>query len=261
MAGLNDYRDDVGPYDIVGDVHGCAWELERLLSELGYRVDWSNENGERVVSVARALGRKLVFLGDLVDRGPNSPDCLRIAMSVVAAGFGYCLKGNHEHKFARWLQGRKVVVAHGLQQTIEQVGRNTPGFRASIPDFLANLRSHLWLDEGRLVVAHAGLREDLIGRESAAAERFALYGDTTGETDAMNLPIRRDWAAEYRGTAAIVYGHTAVPEAKWVNRTICIDTGCVFGGKLTALRWPERALVQVNAQQVWFRGDSVQGRR
>jgi protein phosphatase len=246
-----DKRDDHGPFDIIGDVHGCAEELKILLGRLGYDVAWSEDGGERAVTVTPPEGRKAVFLGDLVDRGPNSPDVLRIAMSMVEAGTGYCVQGNHERKFARWLEGRKVTIAHGLQQTIEQIETADRGLRAKLPAFLDDLRSHLWLDGGRLAVAHAGLKAEMIGRGSGAVREFALYGETTGEIDEFGLPVRADWAANYRGETAVIYGHTPMPEAQWVNNTLCIDTGCVFGGKLTALQWPEKTLVEVPALQVW----------
>jgi len=246
-----DKRADTGPFDIIGDVHGCADELQTLLGRLCYEVTWFEDHGERAVSVTPPPGRKAIFLGDLVDRGPNSPDVLRIAMSMVAAGTGYCIQGNHERKFGRWLEGRKVTIAHGLQQTIDQIEGVDRGLRERLPAFLDGLRSHLWLDGGRLAVAHAGLKEEMIGRGSGAVREFALYGETTGEIDEFGLPVRADWAANYRGPATVVYGHTPVPEAQWVNNTLCIDTGCVFGGKLTALRWPERTMVDVPARRVW----------
>ncbi|HEY0646831.1 polynucleotide kinase-phosphatase [Phenylobacterium sp.] len=246
-----DRRTDAGPFDIVGDVHGCADELGELLAKLGYDVAWSEDRGERTVSVAAPHGRKVVFVGDLVDRGPNAPDCLRIAMSMAAAGTGYVVQGNHERKLGRWLEGRKVTIAHGLQQTIDQLEGETRGLREALPGFLDDLRSHYWLDGGRLAVAHAGLKEEMVGRGSNAVREFALYGETTGEIDEFGLPVRADWAAAYRGPTTIVYGHTPVLEAEWVNNTLCIDTGCVFGGKLTALRWPEKTLVEVPARQVW----------
>ena len=120
-----------------------------------------------------------------------------------------------------------------------------------MPAFLDGLRSHLWLDNGRLAVAHAGLKETMIGRGSGAVRAFALYGETTGEIDAFGLPVRADWAASYRGATTVVYGHTPVVRADWVNNTICIDTGCVFGGKLTALRWPEKELVEFRPEAIW----------
>jgi protein phosphatase len=246
-----DKRNDHGPFDIIGDVHGCATELEELLTALGYAVAWGETLGERAVTVTPPAGRKAVFLGDLVDRGPNAPDCLRIAMSMTAAGTGYCIQGNHERKFSRWLAGRKVTIAHGLQQTIDQYELADRGFKTAVQPFVDDLRSHLWLDAGRLAVAHAGIKAEMIGRGSGVVREFALYGETTGEIDEFGLPVRADWAANYRGETTVVYGHTPVPEAQWVNNTLCIDTGCVFGGKLTALRWPEREMVEVAAHQVW----------
>ncbi|AYV47662.1 polynucleotide kinase-phosphatase [Caulobacter flavus] len=246
-----DKRHDQGPFDIIGDIHGCADELQDLLAALGYDVAWGETGGERSVVVTPPAGRKAVFVGDLVDRGPNSPDVLRIVMSMVAAETAYCVQGNHERKFGRWLEGRKVTIAHGLQQTIDQYDGTDRGFRAALPAFLDGLRSHVWLDGGKLAVAHAGLKAEMIGRGSGAVREFALYGETTGEIDEFGLPVRADWAADYRGETAVVYGHTPMPQAQWVNNTLCIDTGCVFGGKLTALRWPEKDLVEVPARQVW----------
>ena len=246
-----DKRHDTGPFDIIGDVHGCADELQALLGKLGYSLAWSEHRGERSVGVSHAEGRKVVFVGDLVDRGPNTPDVLRIAMSMVAAGTAYCVQGNHERKFSRWLEGRKVTIAHGLQQTIDQLETQDRGLKEALPAFLDDLRSHVWLDGGQLAVAHAGLKQDMIGRGSGAVREFALYGETTGEIDEFGLPVRADWAAAYRGKTAVVYGHTPMLSAEWVNNTLCIDTGCVFGGKLTALRWPERELVEVPAIRTW----------
>ncbi|MBH0239023.1 polynucleotide kinase-phosphatase [Methylobrevis albus] len=246
-----DKRHDSGPFDIIGDVHGCADELQTLLARLGYRIEWSEEHGERTVAVTPPEGRKAVFVGDLVDRGPNSPDVLRIAMSMTAAGTAYAVQGNHDRKFERWLAGRKVTIAHGLQQTIDQMKDQSRDFRDALPKFLDGLRSHLWLDGGRLAVAHAGLKAEMIGRGSGTVREFALYGETTGEIDEFGLPVRADWAASYRGSTTVVYGHTPVLRADWVNNTLCIDTGCVFGGKLTALRWPEKDLVEVPAERIW----------
>lgn len=244
-----DRRSHQGPFDVIGDVHGCADELEALLEKLGYLVTWGEE---RSVRVDAPHGRTAVFVGDLCDRGPRSPDVLRIVMSMEAAGTGMTVQGNHDKKLMRWLDGRDVKVAHGLQQTIDQMNLENAAFRKEVKGFVDELRSHYWLDAGRLAVAHAGLKEEMIGRGSSTVRDFALYGETTGEIDAFGLPVRLDWAAKYRGATTVVYGHTPVPEAEWVNNTICIDTGCVFGGKLTALRWPERELVSVPAARVYY---------
>ena len=111
--------------------------------------------------------------------------------------------------------------------------------------------SHLVFDKGRLVVAHAGIKEEMIGRASGAIREMCLYGDTTGEKDEHGFPVRLDWAADYRGEAMVVYGHTPVGETRWLNRTANIDTGCVFGGDLTALRYPENETVSTSALETY----------
>ncbi len=244
--------DEAGPFDVVGDIHGCAAELEALLAQLGYTVTEATGPDGVTFDVLPPAGRKLVFLGDLVDRGPDTPRVLRLAMAMVAAGTALCVPGNHEAKLLRWLRGKDVKPTHGLAESIAQLEREPPAFRQRVSDFIDRLVSHYLLDGGRLVVAHAGMRADLQGRASGRVREFGLYGETTGETDAYGLPVRYDWAGEYRGAAAVVYGHTPVPEPEWLNQTLCIDTGCVFGGRLTALRWPEKEIVSVPAARVYF---------
>jgi protein phosphatase len=193
-----------------------------------------------------------VFLGDLVDRGPDTPGVLRLVMGMAGAGDALVVPGNHDDKLKRALRGRKVQVAHGLAESLAQLEAEPPEFRERVAAFVDALPSHLVLDGGRLAAAHAGMRADLVGRASRRVRDFALYGETTGETDEFGLPVRYDWARDYRGRHAVVYGHTPVPEARWTGNTICLDTGCVFGGHLTALRWPERELVSVPAARVWY---------
>lgn len=244
----NDRRDDHGPFDIVGDVHGCLDEAVALLRQLGYTVAGTRDAPE----VTAPVGRRAVFVGDLVDRGPDSPGVLRLVMHMVENGTALCVPGNHDVKLMKKLRGKEVRVSHGLAETLAQLEHEPPEFRRQAADFIYSLVSHYVLDDGKLVVAHAGLKESLQGRASGAVRDFALYGETTGETDDYGLPVRYDWASEYRGQAMVVYGHTPVPEPEWVNRTICLDTGCVFGGKLTALRYPERELVSVPATRMYY---------
>ncbi|WTW97859.1 polynucleotide kinase-phosphatase [Streptomycetaceae bacterium NBC_01309] len=246
----NDLTHLAGPFDVVGDVHGCRAELESLLDRLGYGI--VRDDAGRPVDAAHPDGRTAVFVGDLVDRGPDTPGVLRLVMGMVRAGHGICVPGNHENKLMRALKGRKVSVTHGLKESLEQLERESDAFRSEVAEFCDGLVSHYLLDEGRLVVAHAGLPEKYHGRTSGRVRSFALYGDTTGETDEYGLPVRYPWAEEYRGRATVVYGHTPMPRAEWVNNTICLDTGCVFGGELTALRYPERELVAVPAECVWY---------
>ncbi|NUT40392.1 MAG: polynucleotide kinase-phosphatase [Thermoactinospora sp.] len=315
-----------GPFDIVGDIHGCRSELQTLLAALGWQpgreIDGHWEPGTEIdgtwhptaadsapvdtTAVASATaasataasatavsstavsgpvpvpgpvpgpvpalvpvpadsrpevrwvdarhpdGRTAVFVGDLVDRGPDTPGVLRLVMSMVAAGRAICVAGNHEQKLVRALNGRKVRVAHGLQESLDQLAAGDESFVARARTFMDGLLSHYQLDGGNLVVAHAGLKEAYHGRASGRVRSFALYGDTTGETDEYGLPVRYPWAEEYRGRAMVVYGHTPTIEPTWINNTICLDTGAVFGGSLTALRYPEKELVSVPAEQVWY---------
>ncbi|MCY4583794.1 MAG: polynucleotide kinase-phosphatase, partial [Chloroflexi bacterium] len=248
-----DLRRERGPFDIIGDVHGCFDELAILLERLGYRLgSRADASGETGFSVTHPQGRRAVFVGDLVDRGPGVADVLRLVMSMTADGAALCVAGNHESKLVRKLRGRNVQVSHGLAETLAQLEMESPEFQQHVTQFLDGLISHYVLDDGNLVVAHAGIKAEYQGRASARVRDFCLYGETTGETDEFGFPIRANWAADYRGRAMVVYGHTAVEEPAWLNRTINIDTGCVFGGKLTALRYPERELVSVPAARVYY---------
>ncbi|HKX26650.1 MAG TPA: polynucleotide kinase-phosphatase, partial [Blastocatellia bacterium] len=250
----NNRRDEHGPFDIIGDVHGCCGELIRLLESLGYAAGSAAADGSPIY--AHPEGRKAVFLGDLVDRGPRVLDTLLLVKNMVVAGTALGVPGNHDIKFCKLLRGRNVKLTHGLEQSrleLEALPEERRGPLANeLAGFIEGLVSHYVLDDGKLVVAHAGMKESLQGRASGKVRDFALYGETTGETDEFGLPVRYHWAAEYRGRSMVVYGHTPTPEAEWLNNTICIDTGCVFGGKLTALRYPERELVSVPAARVYY---------
>lgn len=236
-------RDNHGPFDIIGDVHGCYDELLLLLEKLGYNVQPDN--------IIPPPGRKALFLGDLVDRGPKTPEVLDLVMRMVESDIALCIPGNHDVRLVRALQGKNVKPTYGLFESLEQLKSHTSEQRKNYADFLDNLVSHYVLDSGNLVVAHAGMKEDMAGRTSGAVRSFALYGETTGETDEFGFPIRLNWASEYRGNAMVVYGHTPVHNAEWLNNTINIDTGCVFGGALTALRYPEKELVSTPAQKTY----------
>lgn len=244
----NNKKSDHGPFDIIGDIHGCYDEAVALLRKLGYEFS----EGQTGPTAAHPAGRKAVFVGDLVDRGPDTPSVLKLVMNMVRGGSAHCVAGNHDVKLARKLLGRDVKISHGLAQSLAQLEQTTPEFKRDAAEFMDKLVSHYVFDGGNLVVAHAGLKEEMHGRGSGAVRAFCMYGETTGETDEFGLPVRYNWAADYRGRAMVVYGHTPVPAADWLNNTLCVDTGCVFGGSLTALRYPERELVAVPAQRVYY---------
>ena len=243
-----DRRAESGPFDIIGDVHGCMEELEELLVKLGYE-------GDAGGLPSHPEGRRLIFVGDLVDRGPDSVGVLDLARRLVASGRGFCVAGNHDEKLLKKLRGKDVRIAHGLAETLAQIEalppEERPLFRSRAAAFLDSLVSHYVLDGGRLVVAHAGLKAEYQGRSSMRVRSFALFGDTTGEVDSFGLPVRQRWAQDYRGKALVVFGHTPSPLPDRLNNTINIDTGCCFGGALTALRYPENETVAVPARRVY----------
>jgi len=241
-----DRREDAGPFDIVGDVHGCHGELLTLMARLGWQGLGEGE------SPHHPAGRRLILLGDVVDRGPGVAEMLLFAMRMQDDGTGIWLMGNHEAKLLRVLQGRDAKITHGLEQTLRGIEPLGEEFARALEVRLRSLGEHLVLDGGRLVLAHAGLKQVLQGRWGKAVRAFALYGETTGETDEYGLPVRYPWAKDYQGAAVVAYGHTPVPQIEWINGTVCLDTGCVFGGSLSALRWPEREIVQVPASRVWY---------
>lgn len=242
----NDRRDESGPFDIIGDVHGCYDELCTLLEKLGCAVD-------RAACAARPpAGRRVIFLGDLCDRGPDNAAVLRLVMNMAETGAALCVAGNHDIKLLRKLRGSDVQLTHGLDLTIRELENEPPEFIEKTIQFLDGLVSHYVLDQGRLVVAHAGLSEKLQGRSSGKVRNFCLYGETTGETDEFGLPVRLNWAEEYRGPAQVVYGHIPSAAARVLNNTACVDTGCVFGGKLSAWRYPEKELAEVPAKREYY---------
>ena len=246
---FSDLKHEAGPFDVIGDVHGCRAELEQLLTELGYTLE--HDAAGRPVGARHPDGRRAIFVGNLVDRGPDTPGVLRLVMGMVAAGTAFCVAGNHEVKLLKALRGKNVKRSHGLDASMEQLEGESEEFRAEADRFIDGLIGHYVLDGGRLVVAHAGLIERYHGRASGRVREFCLYGQTTGETDEYGLPVRYPWAQEYRGRAVVLYGHTPVPAAEWLNNTMCLDTGCVFGGRLTALNYPERTTVSVPAARVY----------
>lgn len=241
--------EETGPFDIIGDIHGCYDELVDLLIQLGYVVTARDGDVPIVVS---PQNRKVLFVGDYVDRGPKVVNVLQLVMEMHKSGTALCVPGNHDVKLVRALRGKNVTQTHGLAESLTQLENETPVFREEVAEFIEGLVSHYVLDGGKLVVAHAGMKQEYQGRASGRVRQFALYGETTGETDEFGLPIRLNWAEDYRGQATVVYGHTAVAEPEWINRTINIDTGCVYGGKLTALRYPEKEIVSVPAKKIYY---------
>lgn len=221
---------------VIGDVHGCFKELVDLLH----------------VRETDYPDHVPVFAGDLVDRGPTSKNALFMAKGLVDAGKALCVQGNHDNKLYRWLKGNKVKLGNGLEDTVKEFnGKDLEDARG----FLSDLPYYLVLDGGKLVVCHAGIQDWMIGRKVDKTIRaYCLYGEPKGIDPETKLPIRVDWAAKRKATESspmIVYGHTARPEPYRMNKTICVDTGCVFGRELTAYVYPEDKTVSVKAKEVY----------
>lgn len=229
--------------DIIGDVHGCLDELQLLLGNLGYL-----ESGSRM----HPEGRTAVFVGDLVNRGPDTPGVLRLVMNMVESGSALCVLGNHDQKLLRYLKGAPDS-EKDMAELLNQLREQPDEFCRKVVTFLDSLPTQIVLDEGNLIVAHAGLKESMHGVDSAEAREFAVNGEVTGEIDAHGKPVRYNWAADYHGKPFVVYGHNPVREPEWLNRTMSLDTGCVYGGKLTALRYPEMTLVYVPASRTYHK--------
>lgn len=243
-------KNEQGPFDIIGDVHGCFDELIELLTKLNYKVN--RDSGTKYgFKVETPPNRKVIFVGDLCDRGPNSMDCFKLAMTMVENNQAFCVLGNHEAKLLKKLQGRNVQLKNGLELTVEQLSHETNEFKKQLHQFIDQLPVHYVFDQGNLIIAHAGLPERYHGKVSEKIKVFAIYGDVSGKTDEHGLPIRKDWSLEYQGDAIVVYGHVPRNEHYLSNKTYGIDTGCVFGGKLTCLKHPELEIIQVEAKKVY----------
>lgn len=248
---IRDYEHDEGPFDIVGDVHGCLDELLDLLERLGY-----DARGDEL---SHPEGRRLIFVGDLADRGPRPIEVVRRAIAWVEADRAVWVMGNHDEKglLRKIVYNRDVEVSHGLEVTLAAYEALPRDERRELRERLRRLHEegriypYVILDHGRLVVAHAGIREEMIGDWSERIRAFCLYGDVDREALAGGVLIRRDWAQHYHGEARVVYGHTVVDEPRRVGNTINIDTGCVFGGALTAYRYPEDTTVSVPARRAY----------
>lgn len=233
-------------FDIIGDIHGCYDELLELLSTLGY----SLKSGIPI----HPGGKQVAFVGDGMDRGPSSLKVIQLLFDLQDEGRLIYSPGNHCNKLYRYAKGNNVQQTHGLETTIAELDALPKEKRSHILNryerFYEALPLYHQLDNGRLIIAHAGLSEQLIGAPASQAVRtFVLYGDISGKTLPDGRPDRRDWAKSYHGTAWVVYGHTPVREPRFKQHTVNIDTGCVFGGKLTAFRWPECETVSIPSKQ------------
>lgn len=232
-------------YDCIGDVHGCYDECIALFQKMGYQF-----NSEGIPEHPDA--HTPIFIGDITDRGPHSIQMIHLVWTLtIQRKKGLYIPGNHCNKLYRYFLGNKVKAVHGLETTIAELDALSKPDRKKVRDRFVQLYEsaplYLVLDQGKLVLAHAGIKKELIGSKHKGVKTFVLYGDITGNTLPDGRPERRDWALRHPGNPMIIYGHTPVREPRIKNNTYNIDTGAVFGGKLTALRYPELTFFSVNS--------------
>ena len=217
-------------YLIIGDVHGCVEQFSEILK---YTQD----------------DRIPVSCGDLIDRGPDSRLVLWIVAGMVRRGEALCVRGNHDDKLLRYLSGKNVTQSHGLGETIRQIeAYDRVEDKEDLREFLESLPTRLELDGGKLVIVHGA--EAIFGESDKRARSLNLYSYTTGKTTPEGFPERLKWANQFHGGYTIVHGHDVVEEVSCINNVWNVDTGCVFGGKLSALKWPECEVVSVPGHKV-----------
>lgn len=240
-------------YDIIGDVHGCFDELVELLRRLGHRVQ-----GKRLEVQP---GRRVVFVGDLVDRGPKVTEVLELVMDAAGRGDALVVRGNHDDRLALYLRGWPIRSAGSIESSLRQLSHRSLEFQQQVMDFLGSLPPRLLLAHGELLVTHAG---DILTDDEAARAEFNVNSAKTGVVDEYGVKELVDWVAEYAGAHFVVYGHETVLEPLHRARTLNLDTGCVYGGRLTALRYPEMEVVSVAAHGSYAtakRWEALQGGR
>ncbi|GIN84967.1 polynucleotide kinase-phosphatase [Heyndrickxia sporothermodurans] len=238
--------------DLIGDIHGCFDELILLLEKMGYQ---KNEKG----LYTHPTGRKFVSVGDIMSRGPHSLETMIFFLNHVKQGFAYMIDSNHGWKIARWLDGRTVTLSHGDEKVADEFTRfeeengseMAVSLKAELKDLLLYAPSHYVFTKNGLpvlVCTHAGIKDEFIGKQSPVISDFCRYGDTDGFDDS-GKPIRKDWFIHHQTSPLIIWGHDPKPQPLFVNNTLNIDQGAVFGGKLTAYRYPEKEIISISAKK------------
>ena len=205
---------------IIGDVHGCSVELAKLL---GAAEITEKDN--------------IICVGDLISKGPDSRSVMEWAMATPNLR---CVLGNHEERLLeRWISGEKPDAQSSAGETFRQLGD-------SLEESMNFIRSWpLYVEGDGFVVVHAGLDP-----RKPTLEKQSLRDLTTIRMpEGMDIP----WYEAYTGERLVVFGHWSKPEPVIRPNAIGIDTGCVYGGHLTALILPEKRLVSVPAERSYFK--------
>jgi hypothetical protein len=211
---------------VIGDVHACADELEALLERL-----------------APGPSDRVVFVGDLVDRGPR----VARTFDLARASRGELVLGNHEDKLLRWRDGRPG--GHGVAVRLAPHHRLTlEALRPADWEFMESARPYLALPEHGVLVVHGGLRPGVAPELQDPYDLCRLQAiGRSGRRRKAGTPGASFWVEHCDHPGWVVYGHTVFREPLRYERTLGIDTGCCFGGHLSALELPGGRIHQVGA--------------
>jgi hypothetical protein len=213
---------------VIGDVHGCIDELEALLTKAGHRA-----------------GDDVVFVGDLVAKGPDSPSVVGLARALGAR----CVRGNHDEEVLRCVRalraGEEPERAKKTHRLVaEALSPEDAAYLEATPFFLDLAPFGVW-------VVHAGVRAGVSLSEQHPNELMTMRSIRSDGTISARLSEGELWAARYPGPAHVLFGHDAITGLQRHAHATGLDTGCVYGHQLTALILPERRLVQVDAKRAY----------
>ena len=210
----------------IGDVHGCAREFEELLKKLKL------SKGDRVVQV-----------GDLVNRGPDSHDVIQLAQEYGVES----ILGNHELRLLRYKHnGRKSQLKEYDRSTLEQLTR-------SDWDYLEKLPEHRFGPDKNTVFVHGGFlpSEPWQNQNIDTITTIQVIDRSGNPAKRSDAPDGSPWAEKWHGKPFVIYGHTPRPKVLSRPGSIGIDTGCVYGGHLTAYIVESQKLLQVPARKAY----------
>ncbi len=234
------------PFAVIGDVHGCYVEFESLVEKV------RKEYGKNTL---------IVSVGDTVDRGDYNIETVRYCFRLKKEGNFIEVKSNHNKKFYRWLKGKNVNVSFGMQKTVEEFlslpESEQEKLRKEYISYYEKCPLYLIIntEKEKIVVAHAGIKDEMIGKTGKKVEAFVLYGETTGRYTEKGFPERVDWTKNRKvdeNSPVIVYGHVVFDEPYINNKCYGIDTGCVLGNKLTAYIPLEDRFIFEKARKTYF---------
>ena len=237
------------PFAVIGDVHGCYIEFKSLVEKI------RKEYGKNTL---------IISVGDTVDRGDYNIETVKYCFHLKKEGNFIEVKSNHNKKFYRWLKGKNVNVSYGMQKTVEEFlsldEMEREKFRENYIKYYESCPLYLIVntEKGKVVIAHAGIKDDMIGKTDKKVEDFVIYGETTGKFTEKGFPERVDWTKNRKvdeHSPVIVYGHVVFDEPYINNRCYGIDTGCVLGNKLTAYIPPENRFIFEKARKTYFTFD------